>query len=104
MPFPAELDSTALRQVLRFVTGADRDIGRLALALWNVAGFALGKAFADPKFLADAITAEPELTEFLTEPNVGDTLAQANGEKLRELLEKYGPALARLLMKLLLKV
>jgi hypothetical protein len=96
MPFPSELDPTAVRQVIRFVTGADRDTGRFALALYDLLGFGLGKFFADAKFLADADPADAALVAELT--------AAIDREKLKELLEKYGPAVVRLLLRLFLKV
>lgn len=96
MSFPAELNTAAVRQVLRFVTGADRDVGRLTLAVWELAGFGLGQAFADPKFLADAAPGDEAL--------VTELVGAIDREKLKELLEKYGPAVARLLLKLFLKV
>lgn len=59
MPFPKELPLQAIRQVSRFVTGQDRDKGRGALALYDLAGFALGKFFPDAAYLAD----EPKVTD-----------------------------------------
>lgn len=96
MPFPPDLDPTAVRQVIKFVTGADRDTGRFALALYELLGYGLGKFLNDPKFLASA---GPEDEVLATE-----LVGAIDGEKLRELLEKYGPAVALLLLKLFLKV
>lgn len=96
MPFPPDLDPTAVRQVIRFVTGADRDPGRFALAVYELVGFGLGKFLSDPKFLASA---GPEDEVLVTE-----LVTAVDREKLWELLEKYGPAVARLLLKLFLKV
>jgi hypothetical protein len=98
MPFPTELDSTAIRQIVRFVTGADRDVGRVALAAYDLVGYALGKALNDPKFLADAVGDEPEVAL------IANQLVEANGEKLKAVLEKYGPLIVQLLLKALLKV
>lgn len=96
MSFPSELDPTAVRQVIRFVTGADRDAERFALALYDLLGYGLGKFLNDPKFLASALPEDEVLVTELT--------GAIDREKLKELLEKYGPAVARLLLRLFLKV
>ena len=44
----------AVRQVARFFSKKDLDKGRLALAVYDLAGFALGKVFPDTAYLADA--------------------------------------------------
>lgn len=54
MPFPTELPLQAARQVARFLAKKDLDKGRLALALYELTGFGLGKAFPNAAYLADA--------------------------------------------------
>lgn len=96
MPFPPDLDPTAVRQVLRFATGADRDPGRFAVAIYDLVGYGLSKYFPDAKLLASA---DPEDEVLITE-----LTAAIDRDRLRELIEKYGPAVARLLIRLFLKV
>ncbi len=97
MPFPTELDGSAFRQLTRAISGTDRDLGRLALASWELIGFALGKAFNNPAFIADLAQADPVTAAIVTE------IATANGDRLKQLLEQYGPLVLNLLLKLLLK-
>ena len=58
--FPSEFPLAATRQLFRFLNGDDRDYGRLALAVYQLAGFGLGKAFPQAAFLSDSV---PDLTE-----------------------------------------
>lgn len=53
MVFPKELPLQAARQVARFLTKQDTDKGRVALAVYELAGFALGKVFPDAVYLSD---------------------------------------------------
>lgn len=58
--FPTEFPTAAVRQIYRFLNGDDKDYGRLALAVYQCAGFGLGKAFPQTAFLSDS---EPVVTQ-----------------------------------------
>ena len=105
--FPKELPLTALRQVARFVTGQDKDYGRISLAAWQLAGFGLDKAFPDAAYLADSVplsTGTPVLMCSDVEMMQLTTLANADlsgeiPEDIKELIKLIGPLLIRLLLK-----
>lgn len=101
MSFPAELNAAAIKQLFAFTTGTDRDTGRAVLAVYEVAGFALGRFFGTAGYLTgdQLVQSDPLLTQVQAEFES----AGADHPKLRELIEKYGPALLQLALKLLLK-
>lgn len=103
MPLPQTLNVTALRQVARFVSGADRDKGRLVLAAYDLAGFGLAQLVGNPAYVSDAM---PPPAVVMTEAEHAE-FATATGDRLKELFEKalvaYGPQLLSLLLKLLSK-
>jgi hypothetical protein len=45
--FPKEFPKEAVHQVVAFVTKQDQDLGRAALAAWNILGFAGHLSFGD---------------------------------------------------------
>lgn len=52
--FPTELPLEAVRQVIKFARRDDTDLGRAALAAWNVLGYAGHLSFGAPVFLIGA--------------------------------------------------
>jgi hypothetical protein len=98
MPFPTELNTTALRQCLRFFNGTDRDTGRFALAAWELTGFGLGKAFPNTVYVSDAACSLPADAASLL-----DLLKKEAADKLPEIIDRLtkllGPLLLRILMR-----
>lgn len=54
MGFPTEFPNLAVRQLGRVAMQKDTDRGRAALAVYDLIGFGLYKAFGDAKYLIDA--------------------------------------------------
>lgn len=69
--FPSELPLLAVRQLFKFVKREDQDLGKAALAAWQVLGYAGHLAFGDAQFLAGdepiAQTGPIDYTQLLTE-------------------------------------
>lgn len=99
MSFPTDLNPAALKQLFAFATGTDRDPGRTALAAYELVGYALGRYLGAPSHLTGLVQDDPLLTQVQAEFEA----AQGDHPKLKELLQKYGPALLQLALKLLLK-
>lgn len=60
MSFPNSVNPQALRQIVRFVTQQDTDKGRLALAGYEVEGYALNLVYPGAAYIQDGmVTACP---------------------------------------------
>jgi hypothetical protein len=92
----------AFRQVARFVSGQDRDWGRMSLATWELVGFGLGKAFPNAAYLADSgpplTQLPPDFIQKLTEADTDEKL-KALSPEVELLIERFGPLLFKWLLK-----
>lgn len=98
MSFPTDLNPAAVKQLIAFATGADKDKGRAALAAYDLVGYGLGKILGNTVYLTGDL-AQTDANVALVEAE----LAGANGERIKELLQKFGPVILNALLKLLLK-
>jgi hypothetical protein len=100
MQFPSEFPVQAMRQVARFVTGQDKDYGRISLAGWELIGYGLGKGFPGAAYLADApppAALSTDLCEKIVAAN--DEQLKAMAPELELLIQTVGPLLFKWLMR-----
>lgn len=86
MPLPQEFPNLAVQQVISFVTQKDKDQGRLALAVYELAGYGLKLKYGDPKYLMQA---DHELIQMAAK------FTEDDFKKIMEDLPKYASAAAK---------
>lgn len=106
MSFPTAIEPRAIKQLLNFALGTDKDPGRAALAVYDVVGFGLGQIFKDAVYLTTALEEENvQLTD--DQKLMLTTMASAKSEEelkamgplLLIFLQTLGPVLLKIILK-----
>lgn len=104
MPFPTDLNPSAIRQILRFATKQDTDAGRLALAIYDIEGFALAKTFPAAGYMNDCMPPPTQLAHDAEVTSAIETLKTFDWSSLlTQLKASLGPVVIEVLLKLLAK-
>lgn len=98
MPFPTEINQSAVRQIARLVTGIDHDPGRATLAFYELVGFACGKIFPQATYVSDGLAQDSPFQQQLAAE-----LSAADPARLKEILGKALEVLGPIALNALLK-